>query len=116
MPPTDITAECKEEEPGATGEIHFNVRVHGSGDLASGCGLIVPILLTDITPEDRTCIRPDKGKKEEPWDPSRIPVGSGVVEGMQICTRRAGLCDVCRGNPVPSLGSVSSHLKRECQI
>lgn len=47
-------AECKREEPGATGKIHVNVRVHGSGDLANERGLVFPILLTDMIPEDKT--------------------------------------------------------------
>lgn len=54
MPPSHIMAECKREEPGATGEIHVNVRVHGSGDLANGRGLVFPILFTDMIPEDKT--------------------------------------------------------------
>lgn len=66
-PPTDIMAECEEEEPGATGEIHSSVLVHGSGDLASGCGLIFPILLTDITPEDRTVHTARQARRKSPW-------------------------------------------------
>lgn len=54
MPPSPIMAECKREEPGATSKIHFNVHVHGSGDLANGCGLVFSILLTDMIPEDKT--------------------------------------------------------------